>query len=83
MKARGKREAKPSASPLVKSPKSGPGLKGRNERRRITRFQRYTHIWILLPGATRFALAPGYHIPRRWRCVMSNSHCVREAPLAL
>src|SRR5215213_6170789 len=23
----------------------------------------------LLPGATRFALAPGFHIPRRWRSV--------------
>jgi len=23
----------------------------------------------LLPGATRFALAPGSHIPRRWRSV--------------
>ena len=22
---------------------------------------------LFLPGATRFALAPGYHIPRRWR----------------
>src|ERR1043166_1504513 len=24
-------------------------------------------LLILLPGATRFALAPGYHIPRLWR----------------
>ena len=24
------------------------------------------------PGATRFALAPGYHISRRWRCLVVN-----------
>jgi hypothetical protein len=25
-------------------------------------------ILMCRPGATRFALAPGYHIPRLWRC---------------
>jgi len=39
MTARGKREAKRSASPLVKYPKRGQGLKGRNKRRTITPFQ--------------------------------------------
>ena len=26
---------------------------------------------VCLPGATRFALAPGCHIPRRWRFVLT------------
>src|ERR1051325_6138188 len=33
----------------------------------------------IAPGATRYALAPGYHIPRRWRC--GRQH--HAAPLAL
>jgi hypothetical protein len=67
MKARGKREAKRSASPLVAKRAKYQGLKGRNISHRITPFQGWRCFLILLPGATRFALAPGFHIPRRWR----------------
>src|SRR5215203_4103129 len=54
-----------SASPLVMQ--SAPsGLKGRN-RCSITPFQGWVSL-IRVPGATRCALAPGFHIPRlrRW-----------------
>ncbi|HSE18800.1 MAG TPA: hypothetical protein VLB46_17210 [Pyrinomonadaceae bacterium] len=34
----------------------------------ITPFQGWNVCLVFLPGATRFALAPGFHIPRRWRC---------------
>jgi hypothetical protein len=34
----------------------------------ITLFQSFTVVCALDPGATRFALAPAYHISRRWRC---------------
>src|ERR1051326_7320494 len=37
---------------------------------------------ILLPGATRFALAPGYHIPRLWR-FYACPWLSYSAPLAL
>jgi len=33
----------------------------------ITPFQGWNISIVWFPGATRFALAPGYHIPRRWR----------------
>jgi len=26
-------------------------------------------VFICVPGATRFALAPGFHISRLWRCI--------------
>ena len=70
MKARGKREAKRSASPLVKSPKPGEGLKGRNRRRLITPFQGWSLVLLCYQGRRaplRFALAPGFNIPRLWR----------------
>jgi len=41
------------------------GLKGRNSCRCITPFSGLNALFLLHdPGATRFALAPGYHIPR-------------------
>ena len=27
------------------------------------------------PGATRFALDPGFHIPRLWRCITYTLDC--------
>src|SRR3982750_2379639 len=62
MKARGKRAAR---RPWFRQ--SAPsGLKGRN-RCSITPFQGWVSL-IRVPGATRYALAPGFHIPRlrRW-----------------
>ena len=29
------------------------------------------------PGATRFALAPGFHIPRLWRCMIQSRRAER------
>src|SRR5215204_1128392 len=62
MKARGKRAARRPW--FMQSAPSG--LKGRN-RCRITPFQGWVSL-IRVPGATRCALAPGFHIPRlrRW-----------------
>jgi len=41
---------------------------GSNERQHsISPFQGLRAFLLWLPGATRFALAPGYHISRRWR----------------
>jgi hypothetical protein len=34
----------------------------------MSAFQALTPLVFLQPGATRFALAPGFHIPRLWRC---------------
>gem|GEM_PF-1159804 len=71
IKARGKCEAKRSASPLDNRIKCPVALKGRNTRD-ISAFQ------ALYPRAycnqgrrapLRFALAPGFHIPRLWRSV--------------
>src|SRR5215213_7415538 len=67
IKARGKREAKRSASPLGSTPTKGLGLKGRNTDR-IRPFRAGSEFYSL-PGATRFALAPGFYISRPWRCV--------------
>ena len=59
MKARGKREARRpwynESMPLA--------LKGRN----IFRPFRPDYVYCIKPGATRFALAPGFYIPRLWR----------------
>src|SRR6185295_16132381 len=42
-------------------------LKGRNIHRLLRPFRAGPRLGCRLPGATRFALAPGFHIPRRWR----------------
>jgi hypothetical protein len=45
------------------------GLKGRN----IAQYcapSGLDGILICVPGATRFALAPGFHIPRLWRSII-------------
>jgi len=64
MIARGKREAR--------RPWLTTALRSRPERPKyshaISPFQGSHCVLDCLPGATRFALAPGYHIPRRWRC---------------
>jgi hypothetical protein len=80
MIARGKREAR---RPWLNSHNKSGGLKGRNS---ITPFQGCAAFFILLPGATRFALAPGYHIPRlrRWVSYFDLRHWLSYgAPLAL
>ena len=71
MKARGKREARRPWS--SKKPRDQ-GLKGRNTYRQLRPF-RAGCVICLIPGATRFALAPGFHIPRRWRS--HSSICTR------
>src|SRR5215212_8817057 len=35
-----------------------------------------------LPGATRFALAPGFYISRRWRCVGAKADSIRDPRLS-
>jgi hypothetical protein len=54
-----------SASPLESNQKIFSPEKGV-----ITSVFRPFRPWycvLVVPGATRFALAPGFHIPRRWR----------------
>jgi hypothetical protein len=72
-------------SPLVTSTKECRGLKGRNLHNRITPFQGSFASWEIHPGATRFALAPGYHISRLWRCSDKSglAWLSYPAPLAL
>ena len=59
--------------PMVKYPERDQGLKGRNKRHRIRPFERADSIIFLVyqgrRAPLRFALAPGYHIPRLWRFV--------------
>jgi hypothetical protein len=47
----------------------------------ISHFQCCAATFLLLPGATRFALAPGYHISRLWRsgCVTQLSQMIDVA----
>src|SRR5829696_2761537 len=70
MIARGKRRAPRGASPLV----------SRNQIEKSTESAKYGGDYFALSelhclrfylGATRFALAPGYHISRLWRCADS------------
>src|SRR6185436_20561717 len=70
MKARGKCDAKRSTSPLVNHQKARRGLKGRNNSSRhlFRPFRPRPRFCGTYPGATRFALAPGFHIPRLRRC---------------
>jgi hypothetical protein len=71
MKARGKREAKRSASPLVRERTSDPALKARNSRD-ISAFQALFDRAYRNQGRRASlcpALAPGFHIPRVWRSV--------------
>ena len=56
-----------SASPLVKSHQTRLRPEGPEYRVPYYALFRADALLILLPGATRFALAPGYHIPRLWR----------------
>src|ERR1041385_9573515 len=56
-----------SASPLVKSHQTRLRPEGPNYRVPYYALFRADALLILLPGATRFALAFGYHIPRLWR----------------
>jgi hypothetical protein len=63
MKAWGKCERSEARRPWVTSLKFGAALKGRNTCH-ISAFQALLVLWLLQPGATRFALAPGFHIPR-------------------
>ena len=66
MTARGKREAR--------RPWEGPIQCSSPERAKFER--RYfglsglNRVWFANPGATRFALAPGFHISRRWRSMV-------------
>ena len=67
MKARGKREARrPWTVNQIKasSPEKGGII--------ISAFQASAFFGGSLPGATRFALAPGFHIPRLWRCLRKS-----------
>ena len=75
MKARGKREAR---RPWLSSSMNDRGLKGRNMTTGITPFQGCRGFLFCYPGATRFALAPGYHISRRWRS--GPTFCAKPGP---
>ena len=71
MKARGKREAERSASPVVSDKQSGPALKARNTRD-ISAFQALSARAYHNQGRRAShcsALAPGFHISRLWRSV--------------
>jgi len=58
-----------SASPLVTQQTTGP----RPERPKYYyALSGLMSVCWLLPGATRFALAPGFHISRRWRSGTPN-----------
>src|ERR1041385_6915926 len=74
MKARGKREAKRSASPLGHRIKSPRALKGRN----YFGLSGLNLPLLIPPGATRCALAPGFHISRL--CRSNNSRNVFSRP---
>src|SRR5215208_6061131 len=77
MKARGKRGARrPWFLQYAQS-----GLKGRNICS-ITPLQGWASL-IRVPGATRFALAPGFHIPRLWRWVPRLWRCISQVALTL
>jgi hypothetical protein len=65
MIARGKREAR---RPWLGPQKHSQGLKGGNKDLRYFALSGLQVQFNFEPGATRFALAPGYHIPRLWRC---------------
>jgi hypothetical protein len=66
MKAKGQREARrPWFIQYASFRPEGPKYL-----RRITPFQGWVHF-DCVPGATRFALAPGFHISRLWRCTTS------------
>ena len=68
MKARGKREAKRSASPLVSNNKPIPALKGRNTYFGLSGLcSSFLGFNQGRRAPLRFALAPGCHISRRWR----------------
>ena len=71
MLARGKCEAKLSTSPLGNRIEADVALKGRNTCD-ISAFQALSPRAYHNQGrraSLRFALAPGYHIPRLWRSV--------------
>jgi hypothetical protein len=72
MKAQGKREARRPGLPRAREEQ---GLKGRNNADQLRPFRAGIVLKICYPGATRFALAPGYHIPRRWRSVLTFVVC--------
>jgi len=55
-----------SASPLEKDNQPVRALKGRNLFGYFG-LSGLDIVWSVVPGATRCALAPGFHIPRRWR----------------
>jgi hypothetical protein len=64
MIARGKREAR---RPWDKNPNPHVALKGRNTLANYFGLSGLDGLLGCYPGATRFALAPGFHIPRLWR----------------
>jgi hypothetical protein len=67
MKARGKRERSERVSPGNET-KCTPSPEGRDIAVFISALQASIALFELDPGATRFALAPGYDISRPWRC---------------
>src|SRR5678815_2134626 len=69
-----------SASPWVTTSTRDQGLKGRNTQR-ITPFQGWNILIVYYQGRRaplRFALAPGSHIPRRWRSVSTFEAKLRD-----
>ena len=71
MIARGKRQAQRGASPLVSRNKWKRALKVRNITAKYSALSELSRSLHFFPGrraSLRSALAPGYHIPRLWRC---------------
>jgi hypothetical protein len=79
MKARGKREAMRCASPLESNQKISSPEKGVITS--VFRPFRPGYRVLAVPGATRCALAPGFHISRRWRFYYTRSVSTFEAKL--
>ena len=82
MKARGKRAAERSASPLDQIQLDDVALKGRNAKREYFALSGLgTSLWNRIQGrraALRYALAPGYHMPRPWRSGRSEEGLAKQ-----
>ena len=73
MEARGKREAKRTRRPWLQGIFLQRALKVRDIHRNYCALSELHGYFVVVPGATRFALAPGFHISRRWRSPFPHS----------
>ena len=73
MEARGKREAKRTRRPWLQGIFLQRALKVRDIHGNYCALSELHGYFVVVPGATRFALAPGFHISRRWRSPFPHS----------